>query len=120
METMEKVQEAVSNADYTILIRENNRMTMAGFPTKVSESISCGTPVITTKTSDIDNYLPEGEGAYYIEIENIEESVEKIERLFRLNPSERAKQKAVCRDITVFEISSYIEPMERFLDAVLK
>ena len=30
---------------------------MAGFPTKFSEAISCGTPVITNRSSNIEDYL---------------------------------------------------------------
>ena len=44
---MNEVQEIVNKADFSILLRDRNRATMAGFPTKVVESLSCGTPVIT-------------------------------------------------------------------------
>lgn len=49
----------VKTADWTIVIRENNKMVKAGFPTKVTESISCGTPVIANRFSNISDYLNE-------------------------------------------------------------
>lgn len=116
---MEDVQIAVSHADYTILIREKNRMTMAGFPTKVSESITCGTPVITTKTSDIKKYLPEGHGTFYIDLNDIERSKKKILYLLAKSSEDRLRQKQECENIHAFDIESYIEPMRKFLTLVL-
>ena len=51
---------AVTKADWSIIIRENNKVVQAGFPTKVAESISCGTPVIANSFSNIGEYLDEG------------------------------------------------------------
>ncbi|MCC8151716.1 MAG: glycosyltransferase, partial [Lachnospiraceae bacterium] len=38
-----KVISLLKSADYSIIIRENNRVVQAGFPTKIVESISAGT-----------------------------------------------------------------------------
>lgn len=59
--------EHVKNADYSIFIRENNRMNRAGFPTKFVESISCGTPVITTDTSDLNEYMFKNKMGYLLD-----------------------------------------------------
>lgn len=47
------------NADWSIIIRENNKVVQAGFPTKIAESIACGTPVIANEFSNIMDYLDE-------------------------------------------------------------
>ncbi|PLR85059.1 hypothetical protein CVD25_00410 [Bacillus canaveralius] len=57
----------VGIADFSVFIRENNRLTKAGFPTKFVESVSCGTPIITTRNSDLEEYLVEGENGFWIE-----------------------------------------------------
>lgn len=49
----------VTSADWSIIIRDNNKVVQAGFPTKVVESITCGTPVIANGFSNITNYLDE-------------------------------------------------------------
>lgn len=49
----------IKSADWTIAIRENNKVVRAGFPTKVVESISCGTPVIANHFSNLEDYLNE-------------------------------------------------------------
>ncbi|MCB6572283.1 glycosyltransferase [Eubacterium limosum] len=47
----------VESSDFFIFFRDYNRVTRAGFPTKFVESISCGTPIITNKNSNLINYL---------------------------------------------------------------
>ncbi len=54
----------IQKADFTILIRDRKRATMAGFPTKISESIGCGTPILSNDTSDIKGYIINGETGY--------------------------------------------------------
>lgn len=51
--------EIIASCDFTVIVRENKRVTNAGFPTKLSESFGCGTPVLTTKTSNIAEYIPD-------------------------------------------------------------
>lgn len=43
--------------DYSAIVREDKRVTKAGFPTKFSESLGCGTPVITTASSNLQEYV---------------------------------------------------------------
>lgn len=53
----EKTIEIVKQADWAIILRDNNKVVKAGFPTKVVESISCGTPIICNRFSNITDYL---------------------------------------------------------------
>ncbi|MDT0684530.1 glycosyltransferase [Roseicyclus sp. F158] len=48
-------------ADFSIFLRQVNRVSKAGFPTKFVESLSMGTPVITNITSDLADHLRDGE-----------------------------------------------------------
>ncbi len=47
----------IRNADFSVLLRPNKRYAEAGFPTKLVESVSLGTPIITNITSDIGMYI---------------------------------------------------------------
>lgn len=47
-------------SDFMVLLRENSRKSNAGFPTKFSEAIISGTPVIANLTSDLRLYLIDG------------------------------------------------------------
>jgi glycosyltransferase involved in cell wall biosynthesis len=53
----EEALKILQGSDYCIFYRENTRLNRAGFPTKFVESISCGVPVITTRTSDLAQYI---------------------------------------------------------------
>ncbi|WP_213522283.1 glycosyltransferase [Nonlabens sp.] len=59
--------EEIKNSDYSIFLRKNNLVNKAGFPTKFVESISCGTPVLTNESSNITQFLKEGELGYLID-----------------------------------------------------
>lgn len=49
--------EYIKRAHYSCFFRNKERCTMAGFPTKFVESLSCGTPVLTNDTSDVGKYI---------------------------------------------------------------
>ena len=65
-----KVIEMVNKSNWAIILRDNNRVVKAGFPTKLVESISCGTPVIVNRFSNICDYIDENNGMI---IESFEE-----------------------------------------------
>lgn len=52
-----KAIEYVKQANYSVIIRDDNRVTRAGFPTKFAESVSCGTPVICNDNSDLKEWI---------------------------------------------------------------
>lgn len=55
------ILEHLKHSDFTVLLRpEHERYALAGFPTKVIESISAGTPVIMNLTSDMSMYFTNG------------------------------------------------------------
>ena len=62
-----EVIQFIKASDFTVFIRERNRVTEAGFPTKFVESLACGIPPITTRTSDIADYLENEKNGLLIE-----------------------------------------------------
>lgn len=52
-----KAIEIIKQSSWSIILRDNNQVVKAGFPTKLVESISCGTPVIVNDFSNIKEYL---------------------------------------------------------------
>ncbi len=48
-------------ADFSVFVRERNRVSEVGFPTKYAEAATCGIPVLTNRSSDIADYLIDGE-----------------------------------------------------------
>lgn len=98
----------LKQADFSMFYREVTRITMAGFPTKFSEAITCGTPVITNKTSDLERYLIEGENGYWIN--DIESD---LRRLF-------VEKKTICCKDTVSRSLFYYESYKNHFKRILK
>ena len=74
-----KVQEHIQQSDFTILFRDDKTSNNAGFPTKISESISLGVPPITNITSDIGYYIQDGvNGVVVTKLDDIQGIAEKI------------------------------------------
>lgn len=112
----DKILDKIRCADYTILLRDVKKATMAGFPTKVSESISNGTPIITTRTSDIDTYLQDGRQAVYIDQYNMPESVKAIKKVVESGRYRNMKQ--ACAGNDIFYYASYCHKMKDFMESL--
>lgn len=108
----------LQNSDFSVFIRENNRLTNAGFPTKLVESLSCGIPVITTKTSDIGNYLIDGFNGFFLD-ENSENLALKTKGILHLSRNEVKKLKENSENYSKFHYENYKEEFEEFLKKVL-
>jgi len=99
-----EVIKEVTNAAFSAFLRENNKTNNAGFPTKFVESISCGTPVLTNKTSNIEDYLIEGKNGYWLEVDS------KNLKKFLLEIINKEQQtiesmKYYCRDTKIFDFT---------------
>ena len=93
--------EYVKKADYTCFLREDNRVTKAGFPTKFVESVSCGTPVITNNNENIKRFMCDN--VYFVPLNNIDFNF--------INKSE----KNIATD--QFHYENYIDVFDKFLTA---
>ncbi len=65
-------------ADFSVLLRPNNRKSNAGFPTKFVESLNAGLPVIANLTSDLGLYLKDGYNGFVLENFDLTTLTEKI------------------------------------------
>lgn len=61
----EEVLRLVADSSYSIVVRDDNRVTRAGFPTKFAESIACGTPVVCNDNSDLKEWI-DSEGCGFV------------------------------------------------------
>ena len=99
----------VKKSDYSIFLRDKNLICTAGFPTKFSESIACGTPVLTNLTSDLHKYLKEGYNGFVIDITNNEVLDDTIKKALTIPRQELNRMKKCCRDEKTFDYHSFIE-----------
>lgn len=113
----EKVMKQIASSDFSILIREKNKRMMAGFPTKFTESICCGTPVIATNTSDISQYLVNGKNGFFVN-DNLEDLESLLKQTCELSISEKEKMKRFCINNNPFSIEKWKGKMKNFLDDI--
>ena len=104
--THQQALDHIKQADFSMFVREINRVTMAGFPTKFAESISCGTPVLTNRTSDLDEYLVNGENGFWL-TDDLNNSLMPILSL----QTDRLHQMKEEMDRTAFDYRGYIESL---------
>lgn len=110
----EQVIHILKQADFSMFYRDITRITMAGFPTKFSESISCGTPVITNRTSNLAEYLHDGVNGYWID-DDISEVLNKI--LSSNNSKNIILKHSIDRSI--FDYRKFISFFDSFISNII-
>ncbi|MDM1487159.1 glycosyltransferase [Acinetobacter towneri] len=99
----------VSNSHYTIFFRPNLRFSNAGFPSKVAESFSLGTSIISNDFSDLKKYIVNGENGYILKGEITSENIYKLIKKLAINVSsynviQNNALKTYCK---YFDLKSY-------------
>lgn len=95
----------VCDADFQMLIRDNTLKNKAGFPTKLVESFSCCIPLIATVSSNICDYLKDGENGFLVtENNSLGEAIRKVSNL---SLAEKIKMKENCKKFTGFDYHNY-------------
>lgn len=108
----EQCIKAIQDADFQVFFREITRVNMAGFPTKFAESFSCGTPVITSYTSDIPEYLKDGKTGFVVVDGNVKEA---MKRACSCTKEEKEKLRDNVLKEKRFDYREYIESLDKFL-----
>lgn len=112
------VLDNLKKSDFTVLLRsETARNTKAGFPTKVIESISTGTPVIMNYTSDLKMYFHDGVDCIQVKEYSAESFSKALRRALALTADKRVamSQRAKILAVQLFNVSSYSEAMRTIL-----
>jgi glycosyltransferase involved in cell wall biosynthesis len=110
----------VKNADYMIFVRDNNLANTAGFPTKFVEAFSCGTPILANVSSNLSDYLKNGEMGFVLDVANENSLVNSLKGPLQLSRLEINKIKSNVRNSQLFDYRSYLLPVNCFLDSVLE
>lgn len=110
--THEESLKELQKSDYSIFIREKSRLTMAGFPTKFVESITCSIPVITSDSSDIKEYYLDESYGILIKDSSVNELVNSIYSLLEKEKHEKNDNKI---DNKIFHYVRYKEVVKSLL-----
>ena len=112
-----EVKERISEADFTILLRPNKRYANAGFPTKVGESMACGTPVIANMTSDLDKYIIDGKTGIVCDDETPMACAAALKRAISMTDEDLCFMRENCLQMSeqAFSYKSYLKAVDDFL-----
>lgn len=105
----------LQDSDFSIFIREHNRKTLAGFPTKFVESLASGTPVLTNESSDLKDYLVDGVNGYFLDASSESGLVNSLINILSLDKSKILKLKKNCESNFEFDFRQYIATFNQLL-----
>jgi len=107
--------EIIKAADYSIFLRDNNLVNLAGFPTKFVESITCNTPVLTNSVSNIKDFLKNGELGYLIDNSTDERLDKSLVLALNQNIEKINYMKRECFLFNEFHYEYYENKVQQFL-----
>lgn len=110
----EKCVSIIRASDFTILYRNPDRVAMAGFPTKISESIACGIPAITTDTSDIKFFIQEGKNGFILPLDE-HSAYEKLQSIMRMSRENVNRMKGFTKNYQPFDFHNYVPKAKKFM-----
>jgi len=113
-----EVLKHIKNSDYSIFLRRNNRKNTAGFPTKFVESLACGTPVLTNDSSDISEYLLNGETGFFLSISNDKELDLSLSKALSKSKDDILEMKNKSSNFNKFHYEIYRDEFVRFLTKI--
>lgn len=109
----------VKESDFQIFIRENKRVNNAGFPTKFVESMACGTPVITTRTSDLTNYLVENKNGFFVDYDKSSSLISILKDICKMTRSEIEEMKEFCTNNDTFDYRNHMIEVDKFMKKII-
>lgn len=108
----------VRSADFTLLLRDENlRYAKAGFPTKIVESLACGTPPVCNDSSDLSMYLKDAQNAFIIGGHAAEDVKQTIEKILNCDADTLRNMRSQARLTaeTHFNYKNYVEQFSELL-----
>ncbi len=111
-----EILNSLQQSDFSIFFRKKSRLTEAGFPSKLAESISCGTPVITNYLGNLKSYKDNVPGLFLVDFSDMDKCVSMTKEILNMDKASFAKIKAACLETQAFDYRNYITRVKKFLD----
>ena len=110
----------LARADFSILARPPLRYAMAGFPTKVVESLAAGTPPVLNITSDLAEFIKDGENGIVAWDQSVTALTEAIRRGISMDRGAKDAMRARARRTaeTCFDYRVFIDALGAFVGKV--
>jgi glycosyltransferase involved in cell wall biosynthesis len=88
--TRQEVIKYITHADILVMMRSRDLESDASYPSKLTEFLATGKPVVSVNVGEISDFLKDGENSFLVEPGNPEELADKLD--FIINNYEQAKQ----------------------------
>lgn len=108
--------EILKKSDFSIFSRDINRVTTAGFPTKLGESFACGVPVITNPTSNISRFIIEGQNGFLSEDFTANSLSRAIEKALLVNDNDLVQMHDFCLKNNNLDYKKYLDEFKSLLN----
>ena len=113
-----EVLRQVAGSDFAFLLRPSDeRYAKAGFPTKVVESLSLGTPMLCNLSSDLAIYLKDGENSILINDCSADACCSALRRILALSREQMNRMRLSARKTAedAFDWRKYKRVVELFI-----
>ena len=105
-------------ADFSIFLRKETRVTLAGFPTKFTEAILNGTPVLTNPLENVAPYINEGKTGFALDMENRENALQTLLKALALPAEDILRMKKACVTDQSLSIETYVPKVQKMMDNI--
>lgn len=107
---------AIAKADFSVFARLISQPTLAGFPTKFSECLTMGVPTVTTPTSDLKDYIVNGENGFISD----EANYDSFEKIFaescKVTEEQIVNMHMNCKNDKRLDCMSYVKIFKDYFD----
>lgn len=110
-----EILQQLQQSDFSIFFRKKSRLTEAGFPSKLAESISCGTPVITNYLGNLESYKSKVSGLFLVDFSNMDDCVKETKQILQMSALELKAVKAACLEEQAFDYRTFIPVVRQFV-----
>lgn len=107
-------------AAFAFVLRKETRVTLAGFPTKYSEAVTFGTPVIINALPSVRAYHVEGKTGFTLDLTDRETAVDRLSNILVMDVDALMDMKRYCRASGAFTAKAFEQPVADFLLAVAR
>ena len=117
--SQQEAQQACFDSDFSVFFRLDRRSANAGFPTKLGECMTFGTPAICNDTGDISLVLKNGINGYLLKTKSVEEIKKVLEQILLLSMEDRKKMRICARKSAeeFFDYRNYQNAIREVLSA---
>ena len=118
----QEAQEACLNSDFSVFFRLNRRSANAGFPTKLGECMTFGTPVVCNDTGDISLVVKNRVNGYLLKTRSVDEIADALRHILSLSVEEREAMRREARKSAeeFFDYRNYQEEIQKVLENAVK